>query len=209
MPYWPHNWDNATGERLGPWFDLFVGTDGRVSDLYAAYNTHGARKIVLAAGATLSADLTITAADVFIWSPFNQSLNLGAKKITVDGVGRVFLAGFRLDGAGAGIIVQNSGEVWFERVAVQNATSHGIHLLSSVNDATFDRCRLYQNGGDGVRFTAGNHPRMTNSLSYGNVGYGVNDLTNSSILVANRIANNTAGQINGTPSVYLNLNKLT
>jgi hypothetical protein len=193
--------DTASMERVGPWFDLFVGTEGRVSDLYAAYNTHGARKIVLCAGATLSADLTIAANDVYIWSPFQATaLNLGAKKITVTGA-RVHLAGFRLDGAGAGIVVDTSGEAWFERIAVQNATSHGIHLLSSQNDAVIDRCRLFQNGGDGLRLTVGSHARMENSLSYGNTGYGVNDLTNSSILVGNRIAANTAGQINGTPSV--------
>jgi len=213
MGFWPADVNTPNLERLGPWFDLFVGTDGRVSDLYAAYVTHGARKIVLCAGATLSADLTISASDVFIWAPFHpEGINLGAKKITVDAATRVHLAGFKLSGSGAGIVVQNSGEAWLERVHVINATSHGLHLLSAVNDCIIDRCELVTNGGDGIRFTAGSSARVHNSLVYGNTGYGVNDLTNSSILLGNRIAANTAGQINGTPSVGTvasGLNKLT
>lgn len=202
MSLWPHNLDTPTMEQIGPWFDLYVGTNGRVADLYAAYNTHGARKIVLCAGATLSADLTISATGTVIWSLCHpEELNLGAKKIIVDGAARVILAGFKLSGAGAGIVVQNSGEAWLERVHVLNATSHGLHMLSSLNDCTIDRCEFLTNGGDGIRFTAGNHPRVVNTLSYGNTGYGVNDLTNSSILIGNRFATNTAGQIGGTPSV--------
>lgn len=201
MAFWPHAWDTATGERLGPWFDLFVGTEGRTADLYAAYVTHGARRIVLGTGATLSANLTIAANDVYIFSPFHpRALNLGAKKITVTGV-QVYLAGFKLSGAGAGIEVNSSGGANLERMAVENATSHGVYFNVTANDLQVTNCWLYANGGDGLRLSSSSSCRVTNCMIYGNTGYGVNDTGNSSVLVANRIAGNTAGNINGTPSV--------
>lgn len=191
----------ANLERVGL-FDLYVGSDGRTSDLFAAYTTHGARKIMLGPGATLSADLTISAGGVYVWSPFHpRILSLGNKKLTITG-DNCYLAGFAISGAPAvGIEVASSARVYFERVAVESCGSHGIHFNSGGNDSNVDRCYLATNTGDGIRFTSTSHANVRGCTIYGNTGYGVNDLANASILVANRIAANTAGQINGTPSV--------
>lgn len=201
MGYWPNDWDNDTGHRLGPWFDGFVGTDGKTNDLYAAYVTEGWRRIVLCAGAILSADLTISANDVYIWSPFHpRSLVLGGKKITVSG-SRCFLAGFKIDTA-SGVGIEISGDCNLERIAVRDCGSHGIDVTSTDNDMVFRDLYIRSNGGDGVKIASGaTNLRISNSFIWGNTGYGVNDGDNSSILVGNRLNGNTAGQINGSPDI--------
>lgn len=199
MGYWTAGGDidGPTMERIGPWFDLYVGTDGRVSDLYAAWVTHGARKIVLCAGATLSADLTITA-NTTIWSMFDpEELTLGAKKIIVSGC-RVTLAGFRLANAGAGIEVVSSGKVFIDRVTVDNATLDGLLITSALNDQTIRDSRFMNNGRDGIRITPACHPQIKGCLCHGNTGWGINDIGDSAIITGGRVAANTAGQIDGT-----------
>lgn len=202
MPFWTDSTKISTAnlERLGPFFDCVVGTEGRVTDLFTAYQTLGARRIVLLPGATLSADLTIQASGTVIWC-FDEAtnINLGAKKILVNNTAiKVVLAGLRLDGAGGGFEVAASAKVHFIRCAALNCTNDGFYLNGSASDHIFDSCIAQGNGRDGIRLSSGSHARIVNSLITGNTGWGVNDLTNSAIFTGGRIAGNTAGQINGS-----------
>ena len=74
----------ANMEKLGPWFDCVVGTDGKYIDLKAALDD-GYKRIMLAAGATLSANVTLSSALTFIISPYPaRALNLGNARITIN-----------------------------------------------------------------------------------------------------------------------------
>jgi len=203
-PLFPTNLDTDTMQRLGPWCDGFVGTECKTNDLYEAYVTEGWRNIVLFKGAILTQDLTIAANQVSIWSPYNcQALSLGAHGIIITGV-QCKLEGFTINGAtGVGILISGTGSVDLHNIASINCGSHGIEVASSANDMNFTKCRMFYNGGDGLRIGVGAYRTGLSgkSVCYGNTGYGVNDLDDSSILVGNRLDGNTAGAVNGTPDV--------
>lgn len=201
-PLWPGDVDTDALRLLGPsGFDGFVNEKGQTDDLYYAYVTLGWRRIMLGPGAQITADLTIAANNVVVWSPFHRgSLSLtGAKKITVSGFD-VMLAGFMLDGSGAAIEV--TGRAHFERVAVRNGSGHGIYLNTTENEIEFHNCESRGNTNDGLRIASGaSSVKVIGGLYYNNGGYGINDLDDSSILAACRVAANTTGQINGTPAL--------
>lgn len=205
MSFWDtHGVDVANLERLGPWADVVCGTEGRSTDLNQLY-ADGARTIILAPGAILTAKLTI-AANCTIWSPhYGTKINLGAYGIEVTG-GTSFFAGFQINGAtGSGIEV-SGGRMSGERLYVRGCSSHGIHLNVTANDMEFDRVECRANGGDGIRNeSVAGKIRCCNSFLWNNTGWGYNDLSNSAVLFGNRISGNTAGNINGTPALDHNV----
>lgn len=201
----------ATLTRVGPIFDATVATDVGQTDINQAYSD-GARAIMLGPGAVLTADLAISATTI-LWSPFHpRDLSISSTyKISVS-ANYVTLAGFGIGGGSTvGILVQGSASACiFERILCDGLTSHGLQFTTSGNDHSLSKVWATGNGGDGLKIHSGaGSIRATDCVFYGNTGYGVNDGDNSSILVANRIATNTAGNINGTPAVYSGLNKLT
>ncbi len=196
--YWETNKIKPeTLARLGPFLDGIVGTNGEYQDLYAAINTGGWKYIMLATGATLSQDLTISAAGGFIVAFYpTESLNLGAKKITITG-NYWHLEGFKLSGAGAALEIQ-SNNITASRIAVVSATSHGLYLNTSGTDLSFSQCVFRSNGGDGVRIaTTSSRNRFTNCRIDNNGGYGINALIGSgdaaAIAGACRLTGNTSG----------------
>lgn len=202
MPFWPTNKVTVANlERLGMW-DVVVGTDGQTTDLNAAAAA-GHKRILLAPGAILTANLDLTAAGGCLFSPGHpQNMNLGAFTLTVSGSGW-HLEGFRLlNATGVALVVSASGAIMLSRLELRDASSHGLHITSAGNNFHYDRIQCYNNGGDGVRVEIGatNH-RFHNSEFFSNTGYGVNDLDDSTILVGNLITPNTAGAINGTPDI--------
>jgi len=128
-------------------------------------------------------------------------LNLGNKKITITG-DFVQLAGFMIASAPAiGIEVGSSSRVFFERISAESCGLHGFYFNGAGNDCVLDRCVAMNNTGDGLRIASGvGRVQVMGGLYFGNTGFGVNDLANSSILNGPRVAGNTAGQVNGTPA---------
>lgn len=188
-------------ERTGPIGDSVCGTNGESTDLNALVAA-GRSRIILAPGAILTANLTITSAG-FLWSPFHpRNLNLGAFTLTIN-AGFFHLEGFSIQGAsGAGVVVLDVNNVSIVRVGALNCGSHGIHMQSTFDNHEIRACFATGNAGDGIRLDAGsNYCRLIGNLSTGNTGYGINDLSNSGIVVANRIDGNTAGALNGTPAI--------
>ena len=186
-----------------PLVDSFCGTAGENTDLNALVAA-GKTRILCGPGAVLTANLTLTGSSGFIVSLFGaRALNLGAYTITVDG------ATWHLEGlsvmsaAGAGFVfASNANGCSLVRCAAQSCGSHGIHVNTSFNDHVIQGCYFLSNGGDGIRMESGaNVCRVIGNFSYGNTGYGINDLSNSAIAVANRIDGNTAGALNGTPAI--------
>ena len=193
----------ANLERVGPWADIVAGTDGADTDINALV-TAGNSKIILGDGAILTASLTITAGGGFLWSPRNaRSMNLGAYPLTIDGA-LFHLEGFGLNG-GTGVGIQistNASAATLHRVRVESFSSHGVQFNNAFNDHEIINSHLLSNGGDGVKIQSGaNVVRMIGCMSWDNTGYGVNDTSDSAILVANRLDGNTAGAISGTPAV--------
>ena len=202
MTFWPNDLDNDNLHRLGPFIDGFVGTDGKYSDLYEAVNTGGWSRIILAAGATLSADLTLTGSDGFIVSLFAAgALSLGGRKITVQG-DDWHLRGFKLDTPPAVGIEIQGGVCVLKDIEVVSAGSHAFYFNTSYNGHVCELLRASSCGGDAVRIVSGaSNIHILNSFLRGNTGYGVNDLDSSSVLLGNHLDLNTAGAINGTPAV--------
>lgn len=199
MSIWtaPGSVNVANLERVGPFADIIVGTEGRTADLNAAYAA-GHRGIILAPGAILTAKLTI-AANCTIWSPHESNrIALGAYGIEVTG-GTTFLAGFNVNG-GTGVGIENSGGVLHaERVQVNGFSSHGLLLSAGSNDQRFDRIDSRSNGGDGFRANSGaSYARVCNSMFWSNTGYGFNSLSGTSMIFGVRFYNNAAGSKNGS-----------
>jgi len=202
VTFWPNDVDSDNLHRLGPFIDGFVGTDGKYSDLYEAVNTGGWSRIILAAGATLSADLTLSASNGFIWSPFGPgALSLGGKKITVVG-DNWKLQGFKISSPTAiGIEIQGALATLLD-ITVTGAGSHGVYFNTSDNHHVCDRLRVTACAGDGIHVISGcSSVRIYSSFCWSNTGYGVNDQDDSTILVGNYLAGNTAGALNGTPAI--------
>jgi len=204
MGFWDVNdFTAARMNRLGPWVDEIVGTDGNYASLNSAVAA-GATRIILCDGAYLSAALSLTNVNGgFIVHMGPGILNLGAYGITVtEGAWR--FEGFRLaSGSGVGIyLATNALSSEFARVRVVGFSSHGIQLGTNANDHLLYGCTCTTNGGDGIKVGANSScARIEASMSYGNTGYGVNDTSNSAIVVGNRLDGNTAGAIGGTPSI--------
>lgn len=181
-------------ERVGPWADVVVGTEGRYTDLNQAVSD-GFTRIILAAGAVLTANLTWNINNGFMWASqcFRGPINLGAYRLIVTGTHNAF-AGFGINGAtGVGFTIASGYENTLERVSVENCTSHGFELTTSDNDNVFDRCFARSNTGDGFKTAVGaDYTRIVNSRAWNNA-YGVNDLADTGIVVAcNLIGNVTA-----------------
>lgn len=186
--------------------DIICGTEAQTTDLNALL-TAGHKRILLAPGAILTADVTISASDGYIRSLLLFStLNLGAYQLTFSGV-RWILEGFEVSGATKTGIILTSASADFILIGVSSrshtgASSHGIDLQTTNNDFRMTGCSFRQNGGDGVKLGASaSAARIVDNFIWGNTGYGVNDGSDSSIIVANRLNNNTAGAINGTPAI--------
>lgn len=203
MGFWDiNNITAANLNRLGPWADEIVGTDGNYASLNAAVAA-GARRIVLADGAYLSTGLTLASASGgFIVNLSPQLLTLGAYGIAVT-AGSWRFQGFRLyNGSGVGIYVFSSaGYCEFVNIEVRQFTSHGLQI-EVTNDHFISGSKFLLNGGSGIRI--GSSPvavRAIGNMSYGNTGYGFYDGGNKAMLIGNRLDGNTAGAIYGTPAV--------
>jgi len=192
--------DTFNLERLGPFCDVVVGTDGRYTDLNQAISD-GHTRIILGEGAILTANLSLTAATGFIVSPgSSRNMDLGAFTLSVESSNWHF-EGFEISGAsGSGIVVSSGNSISIERCDLNTNGVHGVHIQSPVNNVHLSTIRCSSNTGDGVRMDSGTDNTMVlGSYCSFNTGYGINDLDNSSIVVACRIEGNTAGGINGTP----------
>jgi hypothetical protein len=198
---WPGAVDTTNLEKVGIYADAVCATNGAGTDLNALHAA-GAKKIILGPGAVLTANLSLTGNDGWLWSPYNPlALDLGAYKLAVVGH-RWHLEGFSVDGsASVGVAVEGSSILCtIRRVGALNCTSHGIQLNTTSDYHRVEECYIESNGGDGIWINAtvanakifGNHSRL-------NTGYGVNDLSNSCLLGLNQIDGNTAGALNGTP----------
>jgi len=200
MGFWNVNTQTAANfNRLGPWVDEIVGTNGNYQSLNSAIAA-GKRKILIDDGAYLSAALTINIpTGGFIVSLGHGLHDLGSYPITIAS-GNWYLEGFQIDGAtGVGILV-SGGRVEASRIWCRNNSSHGFQITSADNDHAFFGCYFDSNGGDGLRIGSGaSGVRVLGGHLYGNTGYGVTDQANSSILVGNRMDGNSSGAISGTP----------
>ena len=206
--------DDAWQKSVGPWADAICGTNGLSTDLNAVVAA-GHKRIILAPGAVLTANLTLTASDGYLWSPgHGNSINLGAYYIWISG-SNWHLEGFKIAGAASTLLAftGTSQSCSIHRVRLTGASSHGLYFQTSGNDHEVTGCYIEGNVGDGIKIASGaGSCRIINNFIYNNTGWGVNDGDNSSVLIANRIAANGSGQITGTPDVYLDddvLNKLT
>ena len=201
-------------ESVGPPWDAICGTAGMSTNLNAVVAA-GHSSIVLAPGAILTANLTLSGSDGAIWSFQHRGrINLGAYYIWISG-SNWHLEGFELNGSASTLLAftGTSANCSVERVLLQSGGSHGMYFTTSGGNHSVTDCAIIGNTGDGVKIASGsNGNRIVNNQIYGNTGYGVNDASSASIVGLNRIAANTAGNINGTPEVYLDddvLNKLT
>jgi hypothetical protein len=201
--------DKANLERVGPWADIVAGTDGADTDVNALVAA-GHVRIILGHGSVLTASLTISASNGFLWSPRNyRSLTLGAYPLVIDG-SFFHLEGFQIAGAtGVGITLStNANSITIQRVGSVSNTSHGIEIANTFDNDSIENCWIISNGGDGIRVGAGAaNARIVGNTITTNTGYGVNDLDDSTILVSNKLTGNVAGAINGTPDV--NVGNLT
>ena len=205
--YWSTNQINATTmARLGPYIDGFVGTDGEYQDLYAAVNTGGWKRIIVTPGCTMSANLTLSANDGFIWS-FDMywavAINSSTRRITISG-DRWHFVGVRLDtpSGGDGITVTGSSFL-MERSSVVSGSARGI-LLSGGNDHVITNdCRIMNNSGDGIEISSGvDRCRIYGNRISGNGAWGIDD--NSGIVIegCNYLLGNTSGA-RSTSSTYV------
>lgn len=201
-------WSGASGqlnaanmEKLGPWFDCVVGTDGKYTDLKAALDG-GHKQIMLATGATLSADVTLSSGLTLIISPYPaRALNIGNASITVN-ANYCKLQGFMLDGAGthagAGIILSGSASYTLLRdVLVDDFIGAGFDLATTGNENVLDCCESTGNGGDGVLVASGaDYTRISNCLINNNGAYGVDDSAGGgSIIIGCNLRGNASGQV--------------
>jgi len=199
-------WDGATQvtadnlARLGPYVDGFVGTDGKYSVLNDAIAA-GWTRIIVTTGATLSADLDLTAKCSILGLIYQELTITGNYCINVQAAD-CCLAGFRISNtAGKGIYITGV-RCRLERISVEYCLSHGIHFDASAGNHEMIMVRTYGNGGDGIRLEAANTVWACHIRSQSNTGYGINDLANLICLSTSRINANTAGQINST-STYI------
>jgi len=199
-------WDGATQitadnmARLGPDVDGFVGTDGKYSVLNDAIAA-GWTRIIVTTGATLNADLNLTAKCSIVSRIYQDFTLTGNYCINVQ-ANNCYLEGFRMvNGAGIGIYVTGA-RARLARITVESCLSHGIHFNAASGDHELIMCNAYGNGGDGIRMEASNSARLVLIRSQSNVGYGVNDLTDVVQITCSKINGNTAGNINGA-STYI------
>jgi hypothetical protein len=197
-------WDGASVSadnlaRLGPFVDGIVGTTGKYSVLNDAISA-GWTRILLASGASLNANLTLTGQTSIIG--LSPSVTIaGNYQINVQ-ASDCYFEGFKLtNNTGVGFYVTGARARFF-RVSAQSCLSHGFHLNAAWGDHELMACLAYANGGDGVRCETNNYTRIMMLLSQSNVGWGVNDLTNVVQISCSYIVGNTAGQRSGT-STYI------
>jgi hypothetical protein len=187
---------------VGPWADCICGTNGYSTSLNTCY-TAGYRKIIIADGAVLTANLTITGNDGFLWGPGRAGPNLGAYYIWIQG-NNWHVEGFKLSGATSTLLAftTSSAACSVRNMTLTSGSSHGIFFETTGNDHLVEGCYIEGNGGDGVKIGSGaSGVRVVNNFIYNNSGWGVNCGTTSAIVALNRIGANTSGQITGTPIV--------
>lgn len=202
-----HNfWDSntiATGlEKCGPWMDCAIGTQGKYTSLNDAISG-GHTRIAVLPGATITADLTITANNVWIVGfSAREPISLGGYKITLSG-NFPRLEGFAINSA-SGVGIEITGIMAsITRIHVHDCGGHGISLNSTFGNHMLFQCRLESNTGastDGIYMSSGGGSRtmITNCYSCGNGRYGINDGSNAAIMVGNRLTTNGTAGINGT-----------
>lgn len=206
MGFWDANDINAARlNRLGPWFDEHVGTDGNYQDLKAALDA-GKTRIVLGVGAFLSADVVISTNNGFIWSPYEAGrLNLGAFGIEIQGQ-NWRLAGFQLNGGSAQIKFNNASAalIALARVSVWNNTAGpGIWLAGAGGGGyvLIDSCESVLNTTDGLLIASGyTNTRVIGGRYTNNGGYGVNDANGAStgaLVLGCGLLANSSGRLNG------------
>lgn len=199
-----NNFDDINLAKLGPYIDGVVGTNGEYQDLYAAVMTGGWKRIVLAAGCTMSADLTISANDGFIITLGNYWLvaNSNTRRLTITGA-RWRLQGFSMNNpTGVGITISGDRCI-LDTMGIFGATSHGLQFTGG-DDHSLSNCFILNSTGDGVLINAGvDRCRVLGNAISGNGGWGINDASNTIIEASNYVAGNTSGGINST-SLYVN-----
>lgn len=183
--------------------DGWVGTGGKTTDLYVAVNTYNWNRILLTEGATLSQALTISTAGTFIVSPYALGeLSLGQPGISIT-ANNVRLAGFHIEApTGVGITIGGSAVgANLERVSVNDAFTHGLHITTTGNDHVVRNCEFTNSNVSGIKIQSGaSGVRVLGSMCYGNQAYGIDDQSNSSMIVGCRLDGNVSGAINGTPA---------
>jgi hypothetical protein len=200
--YWQTNPINDTTlARLGPYLDGIVGTEGEYTDLYAAINTGGWKRMILTDSAILSQNLTISSSIGFIWSLYSEEGRVfNDYKITVTGNYWKFV-GIKLYGGAAGWELQGN-EYSMVNCSTISGSSHGLYLNSSSGGFKFMGCTFAANGGDGIKIASGSlYNLFVGCDSYSNTGYGVNSAVSGSgypIFSGCRLGTNTAGSVNGT-----------
>lgn len=191
-------WDQALQDRIGPPWDAVAGTDGADTDINALVAA-GHKRILIAEGAILTANLVLTSANSALYSPRNpRSINLGAFRIQVDAA-FCHLEGFGVNGgAGVGIeVVTNGNYCTIHRCQASGFGSHGIQISNSFNDHQIVGCYCSGNTGSGINIGASASTVLVwGNFSWNNTGWGINDLSNSIIEGLNRLDGNTAGARN-------------
>lgn len=200
MSFWdggtPISADNLA--RLGPAWDGVVGTDGKYSTLNGAISA-GWRKIILAQGASLNANLTISTQYTSIVALQSIVIVAGNFALNVTGYDCYF-EGFRIsNNTGVGFYVTGSRNRFFRCVA-ESCSSHGFHFNAGGGDHEMISCIAKSNGGDGVRLEASNGARISMLRAQSNTGYGVRDVSGIVQMSCSLINTNVAGQLSaGTP----------
>lgn len=192
-------WDTASVSadnlaRLGPFVDGIVGTNGKYSVLNDAVAS-GWTRILLATGASLNANLTLSARTSIIGlSPSvtvtgNYALNVVASDC--------YFEGFAIsNNSGVGFYVTGS-RARFYRVDALNCLSHGFHFNAGWGDHEMNMCLAFANGGDGVRCEVNNPVRISQLRSQSNTGWGLNDLYGVAQITCSYLIANGGGQHNG------------
>jgi hypothetical protein len=214
MGFWDTNDITAARlNRLGPWFDEYVGTEGNYQDLKAAYDA-GARRMLIGPGASLSAALTIAADNVAIVSVVaNPKAALAqfplAYPLTISG-NQCYLDGIAFNSVTGVAITVTGDDFEARRLAIYSSSSHGIYLNNTYNDAVIEGCWIISNGGDGVKTIAGcDHTRIHNCIIYGSTGWGINDAAGNCLEGCNRLDGNSGGAINGGTSYTNGTSKIS
>jgi hypothetical protein len=212
MSFWDSNDQTADNlARLGPIADGVVGTDGKYADLYEAVITAGWHRILLAPGAYLSQDLTITTNYGFIvGNQHGRIISLGAHNIFLN-ANYWRLEGFQLYN-GSGVGITNTGnENYFAHISV-NSYVRGFVFSPTGDDNQMFACTVDSCSSDGVLCQSGaNRTRILGSTIINNGGWGVDDTgSDDALIIGNRIAGNSSGQVNpGTSTIHTGLNILT
>jgi hypothetical protein len=181
--------------RLGPYLDCFVGTDGEYQTLNAAIAA-GAKRIFLTDGATMSSNLSISASDGFIvgFHHMNLTINASSYNLTITG-DNWNLEGFVLN---TGRLKIEGTECSMERVWSYNSATTGIWLAAGDRHC-LSGCWCTSATTDGLYITAGVDYCKVNQCEFkNNGGYGVNDLSNLIMEGSNYYAGNASGGINSS-----------